>query len=186
MKKYILSACILASVIPSVSANPNLFEVRLQQQLQANTLNSSINKEVIVPEKQNSITKIEEKNIEKTEEKNEQKIVENKIEQKAEKKIVTPIASFEREIIGYSALGKPIEVYYSGAIDEKFFGIFSNIHGGYEWETKETADDLLTEFIASGKKNWLIIPSINPDELELAQKDNFRKSYYLSGRETSQ
>ena len=70
-------------------------------------------------------------------------------------------------IIGFSLAGKPIEVYTFGAGEREYL-IVAGIHGGYEWNTIELADELLTyinehpEIIASDAKLY-IIRNMNPD-----------------------
>jgi protein MpaA len=70
-------------------------------------------------------------------------------------------------IIGYSLAGRPIEAYTFG-VGEREFLIVAGIHGGYEWNTIELADELITyinehpEVIASDAKLY-IIRNMNPD-----------------------
>jgi hypothetical protein len=70
-------------------------------------------------------------------------------------------------IIGYSLAGRPIEVYTFG-VGEREYLIVAGIHGGYEWNTIELADELITyinehpEVIASDAKLY-IIRNMNPD-----------------------
>jgi hypothetical protein len=39
----------------------------------------------------------------------------------------------------------------------------ANIHGSYEYGTYETAKLLKEKLIASNKKGWMIIETLNPD-----------------------
>lgn len=70
-------------------------------------------------------------------------------------------------IIGYSLAGRPIEVYTFG-VGEREYLVVAGIHGGYEWNTIELADELIThinehpEFIPSDAKLY-IIRDMNPD-----------------------
>jgi len=70
-------------------------------------------------------------------------------------------------IIGYSLAGRPIEVYTFG-VGEREYLIVAGIHGGYEWNTIELADELIIhlnahpEVIASDAKLY-IIRNMNPD-----------------------
>lgn len=70
-------------------------------------------------------------------------------------------------IIGFSLAGRPIEVYTFG-VGEREYLIVAGIHGGYEWNTIELADELITyinehpEVIASDAKLY-IIRNMNPD-----------------------
>jgi protein MpaA len=70
-------------------------------------------------------------------------------------------------IIGFSLAGRPIEVYAFG-VGEREYLIVAGIHGGYEWNTIELADELIThinghpEVIPSDVKLY-IIRNINPD-----------------------
>lgn len=70
-------------------------------------------------------------------------------------------------IIGYSLAGRPIEAYTFG-VGEREYLIVAGIHGGYEWNTIELADELIThinahpEVIPSDAKLY-IIRNMNPD-----------------------
>src|SRR5215510_6318170 len=46
-------------------------------------------------------------------------------------------------VIGFSLAGRPIEVYAFG-VGEREYLIVAGIHGGYEWNTIELADELIT------------------------------------------
>lgn len=70
-------------------------------------------------------------------------------------------------IIGFSLAGRPIQVYTFG-VGEREYLIVAGIHGGYEWNTVELADELITyinehpEVIPSDAKLY-IIRNMNPD-----------------------
>jgi protein MpaA len=70
-------------------------------------------------------------------------------------------------VIGYSLAGRPIEVYTFG-VGEREYLIVAGIHGGYEWNTIELADELITyinahpEVIPSDATLY-IIRDMNPD-----------------------
>jgi len=70
-------------------------------------------------------------------------------------------------IIGYSLAGRPIEAYSFG-VGEREYLIVAGIHGGYEWNTIELVDELITyivahpEAIPSDAKLY-IIRNMNPD-----------------------
>ncbi|HUH96896.1 MAG TPA: M14 family metallopeptidase [Anaerolineales bacterium] len=70
-------------------------------------------------------------------------------------------------IIGFSAEGRPLEVYTFGQ-GEKQDMIIGGIHGGYEWNTIALADQLIT--YVNGNPNTIpsdvtlyILPDMNPD-----------------------
>ena len=91
---------------------------------------------------------------------------------------VTPTAPsiaievFERRamVIGYSVLGRPIEVYRFGSGERERL-IVADIHGGYEWNTAHLADELIVyldehpEVIPSDMSLY-ILRSLNPDGYE--------------------
>ena len=73
----------------------------------------------------------------------------------------------EPTIIGFSLAGRPIDVYTFG-VGEREYVIVAGIHGGYEWNTIELADELIThinqhpEIIPSDARLY-IIRNMNPD-----------------------
>ncbi|MDD3793927.1 MAG: M14 family zinc carboxypeptidase [Candidatus Gracilibacteria bacterium] len=85
-------------------------------------------------------------------------------------------------ILGYTKGGAPIFAYYKGNPNNGFFGIFSNIHGGYEYGTYETANYLIKEFEKEDITGWFIIPTINPEGLEYYKNANQKYDAYLEGR----
>jgi len=85
-------------------------------------------------------------------------------------------------IIWYSNNNLPIKAYYRWDINKSFFWIFANIHWGYEYWTYNTAIYLKEILDNSDKTQRFIIPTINPDWLELAIKNNFSKNFYLEWR----
>jgi hypothetical protein len=87
-------------------------------------------------------------------------------------KTITPIPyKFDIElrptVIGYSAAGRPIEIYRFGLGYQERLVIFG-IHGGYEWNTIALADELITyltknpDFIPKNKRLYLL-RAFNPD-----------------------
>ncbi len=73
-------------------------------------------------------------------------------------------------VIGYSVLGRPIDVYrFGNGARERL--IVADIHGGYEWNTADLADELIIyldehpEVIPSDMTLY-ILPSLNPDGYE--------------------
>ena len=86
-----------------------------------------------------------------------------------------PVISFEvlkrhAAIIGYSVLGRPLEVYrFGNGVHERM--IVADIHGGYEWNTADLADELIVyldehpEVIPSDVTLY-ILRSLNPDGYE--------------------
>ncbi len=74
------------------------------------------------------------------------------------------------QVIGYSVLGRPLEVFRFGyGARERL--IVADIHGGYEWNTADLADELIVyldehpEVIPSDLSLY-ILPSLNPDGYE--------------------
>jgi len=70
-------------------------------------------------------------------------------------------------LIGYSVLGRPIQVYTFGQGESQYL-IVAGIHGGYEGNTVDLANELIVyitqhpEVIPSGSMLY-IIPDLNPD-----------------------
>lgn len=93
--------------------------------------------------------------------------------------------TLQKVLIWYSETWEKIYAYYKWDKNKPFFWVFSNIHWGYEYGTYKTAMDMIDYFDKSGKKQWFIIPTINPDWLKIAQKDGFKLDYYLSWRENA-
>ena len=73
-------------------------------------------------------------------------------------------------VIGYSVLGRPIEVYRFGSGERERL-IVADIHGGYEWNTANLGDELINhldehpELIPSDMSLY-ILRSLNPDGYE--------------------
>ena len=70
-------------------------------------------------------------------------------------------------IIGFSAAGRPIEVYTFGAGEREYL-IVSGIHGGYEWNTVALANELITHInehpeVITTDATLYIIRNMNPD-----------------------
>jgi len=70
-------------------------------------------------------------------------------------------------IIGFSVAARPIEVYTFGA-GEKEYLIVAGIHGGYEWNTIELANELITHIsenpgVIPTDVTLYIIRNMNPD-----------------------
>jgi protein MpaA len=70
-------------------------------------------------------------------------------------------------IIGFSAAGRPIEVYTFGAGEREYL-IVAGIHGGYEWNTIALANELITHIteypeIIPTDATLYIIRNMNPD-----------------------
>src|SRR5688572_3076858 len=70
-------------------------------------------------------------------------------------------------IIGYSLAGRPIEVYAFGA-GERAYLIVAGIHGGYEWNTIDLANELIAYLYDKPSAipsdvTLYIIPNMNPD-----------------------
>lgn len=79
---------------------------------------------------------------------------------------------FERRaaVIGYSVSGRPLEVYrFGNGARERL--IVANIHGGYEWNTADLADELIIHLdehpeIIPSDMTLYILRSLNPDGYE--------------------
>lgn len=84
--------------------------------------------------------------------------------------------------IWFSKNWEEIFAYYKWNPDNWFFWIFADIHGWYEYWTYKTAKYLLNELESSWNTWRFIIPTINPDWLNIASRDNFSKDYYIKGR----
>lgn len=70
-------------------------------------------------------------------------------------------------IIGFSAAGRPIEVYTFGAGEREYL-IVAGIHGGYEWNTIALANELITHInehpeVIPTDATLYIIRNMNPD-----------------------
>ena len=80
------------------------------------------------------------------------------------------IANRHKLVIGYSVEGRPLEVYRFGHGERERL-IVANIHGGYEWNTADLADELINyldehpETIPSDMSLY-ILRSLNPDGYE--------------------
>lgn len=80
---------------------------------------------------------------------------------------IEPEYSFEKEIIGWSVEGRPIEVYTYGN-GEKHLLFVGGIHGGYEWNSVVLAYRFIDYFtnqpeVIPDNLTVSIIPSANPD-----------------------
>lgn len=106
-----------------------------------------------------------------------QESVENKITQ-LEKQIVW----VQKVIVWYSQQNREIYWYFRWDIEKDFLLITANSHGGYEYGTYLTALDLIDYFDRWGKTQWFIIPTLNPDGLQIAIDDDFSQWYYLWAR----
>jgi hypothetical protein len=79
----------------------------------------------------------------------------------------------DRSVIGYSVLGRPIEVYRfgSGPIERL---IIAGIHGGYEWNTVALADELILHLnahpdVIPPDVTLSLVRVVNPDGLARAR-----------------
>jgi hypothetical protein len=98
-------------------------------------------------------------------------------------KYLSDISKVNQIFLWKSTEWNDIFAYYKWDIKKPFFWVFANIHWGYEYWSYLTANYLKDEFIKSGKTQWFIIPTINPDWLKVAEKDNFRKDFYIEWRD---
>lgn len=81
----------------------------------------------------------------------------------------TPNTDEQPWIIGYSAEGRPLELYHFGDGDNHLL-IIAGIHGGYEWNTVKLADELILSIIEDkitipDDVTLYILRNINPDGL---------------------
>lgn len=88
-------------------------------------------------------------------------------------------------LIWYSTQWKEIFAYYRWDITKEFFGIFANIHWWYEYWTFLTSLKILEELKKQDKTQWFIIPTINPDWLQIALDNKFKNKFYLSWRDNA-
>lgn len=98
------------------------------------------------------------------------------------KKLETQLDEVQKIVVWYSENLEKIYGYYKWNIDEEFLLITANSHGAYEYGTYLTAMDLIDYFDKRGKTQWFIIPTLNPDGLQIAIDDNFSEWFYLEGR----
>ncbi|MFQ5615599.1 MAG: M14 family metallopeptidase [Anaerolineales bacterium] len=87
---------------------------------------------------------------------------------------ITPVPPWEGPIvIGYSAAGRPLEVYRFGTGPVKRM-IVAGIHGGYEWNTVALANELIAHLQARSEfvpktVTLYILRALNPDGLARAR-----------------
>lgn len=80
-----------------------------------------------------------------------------------------PAATSTREVIGASALGRPIEAYSYGE-GEETLAFVGGIHGGYEWNSVLLAYALMDHLAEDPSRipanlRIVVIPALNPDGL---------------------
>ncbi len=92
------------------------------------------------------------------------------------------LSGVQKIVVWYSEELREIYGYYKWDISEDFLLILANSHGSYEYGTYLTALDLIDYFEAQGKTQWFIVPTLNPDGLQIAIDDNFSKWFYLEWR----
>ena len=92
------------------------------------------------------------------------------------------LSGVQKVVVWYSEELKEIYGYYKWDIWEDFLLIVANSHGAYEYGTYLTALDLIQYLRDQGKSQWFIIPTLNPDGLQVAIDDNFSKWFYLQWR----
>jgi len=91
----------------------------------------------------------------------------------------------QKILVWYSQNHREIYGYYKWDIDKDFLLITANSHGWYEYGTYLTALDLIQYFEEKDKNQWFIIPTLNPDGLQIAIDDNFQQGFYLEWRSNS-
>lgn len=92
------------------------------------------------------------------------------------------LSGVQKIVVWYSEELRKIYGYYKWDISEDFLLILANSHGAYEYWTYLTALDLIEYFESQGKSQWFIVPTLNPDGLQIAIDDNFSKWFYLEWR----
>lgn len=101
------------------------------------------------------------------------------------KKIDTYYSKTHKVILWYTKKWKEIIAYYRWNPKNGYFGIFSNIHWGYEYWSYNTAVYLLDELNKSWKTGRFIIPTINPEWLDKYLLSNKEKNFYVNWRTNS-
>lgn len=91
-------------------------------------------------------------------------------------------ATTRKIILWYTQNQLPIEAYVNGDPQKWYFWIFANMHGGYEYGTYLSALALKDKLEQENKTGWFIIPTSNPDWLEIYLKNGDEQDYYISGR----
>ncbi|MDD2907439.1 MAG: M14 family zinc carboxypeptidase [Candidatus Gracilibacteria bacterium] len=149
--------------------------------LVSKTLKNNIEKQNLVYSKLSiELDKILEKK-EDTNINNIKKVIDFLVE-KTNKELDIYYKKIKKITLGYSENGYPIYAYYSGNPNDGYFGIFADIHGGYEYGTYETAVYLVKEFENAGITGWFIIPSINPEGLEYYKNKTINYDAFIKGR----
>jgi len=85
-------------------------------------------------------------------------------------------------VLWYSEEGRPIRGYYKWDPKDWFKLLLGNIHGSYEYGAYETSILLLEKLKNTDATGWFIIPTLNPDGLEIYKELWNTQSFYLEGR----
>lgn len=93
--------------------------------------------------------------------------------------------SVKEVVLWYSEEGRPIRGYYKGNPDWGYKLLIGNIHGAYEYGAYETSLLLLEKLKNTDVTGWFIIPTLNPDGLEIYKERWTAQSFYLEGRSNS-
>lgn len=90
--------------------------------------------------------------------------------------------SLREVVLWYSEQGRPIRGYYKGKPEDGYKLLIGNIHGAYEYGAYETSLLLLEKLKNTDVTGWFIIPTLNPDGLEIYKERWNTQSFYLEGR----
>lgn len=163
MKKIILILIFALNISTTFATNTKLEEIN-----DLKTINKLILQAKQIKLNENNYKKINE--ILKSLENKKNQLINNKI---------------NKIIIWKTSIWTPIYAYYKWDINKSFFWIISNIHWWYEYWTYKTTQELLKKLNKSNKTQWFIIPTLNPDWLNIAKNDNFKQKYYINWRNNS-
>lgn len=108
------------------------------------------------------------------------------LEEEEPQKQIELSSKTQKILLGYSSRGREIFAYYKWDPSKPFFGIFSNIHWGYEYGTYFTAEWIKDHLEQTSKTQRFIIPTLNPDGLQIATEDNYLEYFYIKWRENAQ
>ena len=122
------------------------------------------------------------KRLDQVSDKNQNVVIFSQAVENTIKNLEIELSGVQKVVVWYSEELKEIYGYYKWDIDKDFLLITANSHGAYEYGTYLTALDLIEYFESQGKSQWFIIPTLNPDGLQIAIDDNFSKWFYLEWR----
>lgn len=106
-------------------------------------------------------------------------------DKKAQQELKKYYATTRKIILWYTQNNLPIEAYVRGDPKEWYFWIFAGMHWWYEYGTYLSALALKKKLEQSNKTGWFIIPSINPEGLEIYWENGSQEDAYITGRSNS-